>query len=435
MLCDVDLSGCGAPAAISEAAACRLQHGKLFRLFDFLQLLSKPMKRRDFIGAGAAGASLLALDSALAQTATQTIPAANRPFVAPKRSPLLTDGNWQKPARAIRGVNLGGWLVLEKWMSPTLFAGTPAPDEYALSQTLGGRERIERHRQTWITEADFRWIAEYGFDAVRIPVGFWTLNEAKPFVGGARHLRNAFDWARKYDLKVLLDLHGAQGSQNGWDHSGRAGEIGWTKPENRAASLQTLGELADKYGAHPNLWGLELLNEPRYDVSLDTLREFYQSAYKVLRPKLPAPVAFVVHDGFRASAWNGFAPAPDYSNVVLDTHMYQTFSDGDRKRSPLEQVQFALGRVGEIERLKSGPWLIVGEWSLALPWGEMKEKVKTPLDRDATRIAYAGAQLLAFEGTHGWFYWSYKTENGGEWSFRDCVKRGWMPSSLALGSL
>ena len=30
----------------------------------------------------------------------------------------------------IKGVNFGNWLVLEKWMSPGLFAGTTAEDEY-----------------------------------------------------------------------------------------------------------------------------------------------------------------------------------------------------------------------------------------------------------------------------------------------------------------
>ena len=29
----------------------------------------------------------------------------------------------------IKGVNLGNWLVLEKWMSPKLFEGTNAEDE------------------------------------------------------------------------------------------------------------------------------------------------------------------------------------------------------------------------------------------------------------------------------------------------------------------
>ena len=29
----------------------------------------------------------------------------------------------------VKGVNLGNWLVLEKWMSPGLFDGTTAEDE------------------------------------------------------------------------------------------------------------------------------------------------------------------------------------------------------------------------------------------------------------------------------------------------------------------
>jgi glucan 1,3-beta-glucosidase len=36
----------------------------------------------------------------------------------------------------IKGVNLGNWLVLEKWMSPGLFAGTEAEDETQLSCDL-----------------------------------------------------------------------------------------------------------------------------------------------------------------------------------------------------------------------------------------------------------------------------------------------------------
>jgi hypothetical protein len=34
----------------------------------------------------------------------------------------------------IRGVNLGNWLVLEKWMDPAMFAGTEAEDEAWLSR-------------------------------------------------------------------------------------------------------------------------------------------------------------------------------------------------------------------------------------------------------------------------------------------------------------
>ena len=36
----------------------------------------------------------------------------------------------------VKGVNLGNWLVLEKWMSPSLFDGTTAEDEYYLPTQL-----------------------------------------------------------------------------------------------------------------------------------------------------------------------------------------------------------------------------------------------------------------------------------------------------------
>jgi glucan 1,3-beta-glucosidase len=44
--------------------------------------------------------------------------------------------------------------------------------------------------------------------------------------------------------------------------------------------------------------------------------------------------------------------------------------------------------------------------------------------------AFGAAQLLSYESTRGWFFWTYKTESGGGWSFRDCVKRGWMPETF-----
>ena len=49
----------------------------------------------------------------------------------------------------VKGVNLGNWLVLEKWMSPALFAGTTAEDEYYLPRQLSKEvyeARIKIHR-------------------------------------------------------------------------------------------------------------------------------------------------------------------------------------------------------------------------------------------------------------------------------------------------
>ena len=58
----------------------------------------------------------------------------------------------------VKGVNLGNWLVLEKWMSPGLFEGTTAEDEYYLPTQLSKEvyeARIKMHRSEYITERDF----------------------------------------------------------------------------------------------------------------------------------------------------------------------------------------------------------------------------------------------------------------------------------------
>ena len=105
------------------------------------------------------------------------------------------NGDWRQPSRALRGVNLGAWLVLEKWMTPSVFAGVEASDEWGFSQTPGAREKLENHRQTFITESDFAWIKAHGLDAVRLPIGYWTLEENAPYISGAQHVDDAMKWA------------------------------------------------------------------------------------------------------------------------------------------------------------------------------------------------------------------------------------------------
>jgi aryl-phospho-beta-D-glucosidase BglC (GH1 family) len=53
---------------------------------------------------------------------------------------------------------------------------------------------------------------------VRIPIGYWAYDVApgEPYIQGQHnYLLQAISWAEKYNLKVIVDLHGAPGSQNG----------------------------------------------------------------------------------------------------------------------------------------------------------------------------------------------------------------------------
>ena len=92
----------------------------------------------------------------------------------------------------LRGVNLGSWLVLEKWMVPSLFGGLQATDETTWCAEMGPRaaERLRAHWDSFITREDFCWIAEHGLDAVRIPVGHWIFGPDYPYhpkYGEQRH--------------------------------------------------------------------------------------------------------------------------------------------------------------------------------------------------------------------------------------------------------
>ena len=67
----------------------------------------------------------------------------------------------------INGVNLGNWLVLEKWMDPEPFVRTAEDDEIWMHRTHGAlwsernlAEELRRHRDTYITLEDFRIIAD-----------------------------------------------------------------------------------------------------------------------------------------------------------------------------------------------------------------------------------------------------------------------------------
>ena len=174
----------------------------------------------------------------------------------------------------IHGVNLGSWLVPEKWITPALFKDSGnATDLYMLSDNLGKRNmtlRMDAHRDAWIVEDDFAWLAAHGVNAVRLPLGYWDVvddtyydlrQDAYP-TGGSKYVQRALDWGESHGIKVLLDIHAAPGGQNGEDHSGRAKHIEFYRAPNVEYSLMVVEELVKRWGKHPALFGIELLNEP-----------------------------------------------------------------------------------------------------------------------------------------------------------------------------
>jgi glucan 1,3-beta-glucosidase len=327
---------------------------------------------------------------------------------------------------AYRGVNLGGWLVLERWITPSLFEGLEARDEYSfcVEQGLRAEDIIERHRQTFIQEADLDWLKEHDIDALRLPVPHWVFGAFEPYSACVEYVDWLLDKAHERSMTVLLDMHTVPGSQNGQDHSGRIGGVLWPNLTNMGLSLAILREVAERWGGHPAVMGLELVNEPSRDIDHSLLEEFYGQAIELTRSFLNGKKIYI-SDAFRPRDWQNSKLASQ-EDIVLDMHLYQAF---DPPRRPDVHIQKAKRTWRELVHDMSGVMPVtIGEWSLGLD-----TKAFRGLDdfaRDKALRAFGDAQIEGFSDCEGWFFWTYKTETMPGWSYRDCVKRGWLPVRL-----
>ncbi len=321
---------------------------------------------------------------------------------------------------ALRGVNLGGWLVLEKWMTPSLFAGTKAVDEYTFMQTPGALAKLRDHQKNFIREADFTWLQTNGIQAIRIPVGYWILDGDGPYKSAIGRLDWAFSMAEKYGLEVLLCLHGAPGSQNGRDHSGRVGAARWYKSRAyRAQTVEVLERLAMRYRDNPKFWGIELLNEPKFGVLQLKLRRFYWVAYRRLTSVLRPHTRVVFHDAFTPRLMNAALGAACHRSVI-DVHWYH-FAFWAHRWAPLWAYWWLVRGHGRlVAYLRHWQGVVVGEWSGVISHQRLQKydkKQHTGYERQ-----HIQRQLAAYARADAWFYWSYKTEGKGIWNYRSLAE-------------
>ncbi len=388
----------------------------------------------------------------------------------------------------IKGVNLGNWLVLEKWMSPALFDGTTAEDEYYLPTQLSKEvyeARIKIHRSEYISERDFATIKRIGLNTVRIPVPYFIFGDRPPFIGCIEELDKAFSWAEKYGLKILVDLHTAPLSQNGFDNGGLSGVCRWSQtPDEVEFVLSVLEKLAKRYGHREGLLGITPMNEPvteemwntmnvqeRYKPvdpelargsapnTMEFLRAFYTKAYNRIRPNIDEDKYVIFHDAFQLKAWKEFFQASAFKNVMLDTHQYLMMAEAMGCPQDLphyieyinEHYAKDLAEVQEYIPVICGEWCLFNSAAVGVDTkggqtmlnGVDMGEGKNSIADDEKKHLYneiAKAQLAAWEKGSGYCYWSYKllldVANEPNWTGWDCwdlgksVDLGWFPAGV-----
>lgn len=376
---------------------------------------------------------------------------------------------WDYQNDKIQGVNLGGWFVLEPYINYSLFKAAPGTvDEYHLCKALGKDNchlELDNHWDTWYTEKDFDDIKDAGVNLLRIPIGYWAwkLLDDDPYVQGQiQYLDRALGWAQDRGLKVWIDLHGAPGSQNGFDNSGLRDSWDFQKGSNQDTTLWVLQQIFWAYGTDKwsdTVIGIQLVNEPLGPVlDMEALKVFYKAGYKNLR-SIGSLTPVVIHDAFYQDShyWDDFMNVDDgYWSVVLDHHHYQVFSPSEVGRSIDDHIKAACdwGRTDKA----NNKWNVCGEWSAALtdcaPWlngvgrgarysGDYDNSPKYgscdpilnlstwPDDYKKNVRKYIEAQLDAFELNAGWIFWNWKTENAPEWDMKQLVDAGIFPQPFS----
>ena len=269
-------------------------------------------------------------------------------------------------------------------------------------------------------------------------------------------LNQSLSWAQTTGLSVLLDLHGAPGSQNGFDNSGRRGAINWQKGDTVAQTHAALQKLQTDFASHPAVASIELVNEP-FGSSLDDdgIKQFYHDGYTDLSS---APdLGVVIHDAFLGLPyWNGFSSGSP--NLVLDTHHYEVFDPNQLTLSPSGHVNsacdFGASMAQETFTIINGEWTGAqtdcAKWLNGLGVGARYDgtypgssKIGDSARKDVGTVdglsddekknirSFVEAQIDAYEKAGGWIWWTWKTESAPEWHLQNLTAAGLFPQPLS----
>jgi endoglucanase len=275
----------------------------------------------------------------------------------------LVDGHGDR--FAVKGINLGNWLVPEGYMFK--FKRALAPTEIAgVIEKLIGAEAASRFwtafRDVYIAQDDIRFIKAAGFNTVRVPLN-WRLfvesaaGDADRYAGpGWALLDRLVQWCREAGLRVIVDLHAAPGGQTGVNHDDGPGfPLAFYVPRYRQLTIDLWHALAARYRDEPTVLGYDLLNEPISPYSDENylnprLEPFYRDIVAAIRSVDPHHVVLLA-GGQWSTSFAAFG-RPFEGNTVYTYHKFWAKPTRDAVQSYLNfgnrwNVPLLIGETGE----------------------------------------------------------------------------------------
>ena len=242
----------------------------------------------------------------------------------------------------LRGTNFGGWGIMEDWFCPFNDPTGVETCYETLVERFGqqaAHELFQTYRANWITELDYRNVADNGMNVIRLPIwyrnfqsddnGAWYRDENGNI--DFSELDEAVALCKKYGLYIIIDAHGLPGHQNDYDHSGRNKSMQLfddtaAGARYREVTLDFWTEIARRYKDEPTVAMYDLMNEPlgtniTRDASYQqAFWDFSDELYRAVRAADPNHIITM------EAIWAPNAiPSPDvygWENIVYQEHLY-----------------------------------------------------------------------------------------------------------------
>lgn len=236
----------------------------------------------------------------------------------------------------LKGVGLGNWLLPEGYMWKFGGLGDRPRKIEKIVADLIGKEKAsafwKTFRQNYITEADIKRIAQLGFNSVRPALNsrlFLTEAENPVYVEeGFQLIDSLVSWCKKYNVYVIIDMHGAPGGQTGANIDDSPNDIPELfidrKYQDQLVDLWV--KLAQKYKDEPAVAAYDLLNEPLpvNTGSADKYKHLLEPLYKRITAAIRKvdQKHMITLEGFNwANDWSLFTKPFD-NNVFYQFHYY-----------------------------------------------------------------------------------------------------------------
>jgi endoglucanase len=230
----------------------------------------------------------------------------------------------------LRGCNLGNWFAIEPWMLDMSNPGFPdqVTLEKLLSERFGADEKdrlMDTWRENWITERDFESIRQFRFNLVRLPLNYRQFeDDARPYQlrkDAWKWVDRAISMAEKHGIYVILDMHGVQGGQSVYDHTGQVNQNRlWTDPENPKRLAWLWSELAKRYRSRAAVVAYDVFNEP-YGGTKPQIDQVFAQVFPEIRKHDPDKLVFA-HGRYDGFEFYGDPKARGWKNVGFQMHYY-----------------------------------------------------------------------------------------------------------------